>query len=395
MKPLDGVLVLALEQAVAVPYASRLLADLGARVIKVERPGRGDFARDYDSACGEVSSYFAWVNVGKESVCLDLKTAAGRRAVDELVRRADVVLCNLSPAAARRLGLDADTLRAARPELVVGELSGYGEDGPYRERKAFDALVQSEAGLIDLTGEGEVSARAGISVADIAGGVQLHAAVLAALLARQRTGEGATLRLSLLDALAEWMHQPLLYAAGTGQVPARNGAHHPTIAPYGPFRCGDGGTVHLAVQNDPQWQRLCAEVLGMPELAADPRFGTVADRVRRREDLHQHLQSHFDTLTADALLVALDEADVPAARTRRVLDLLSHPQTVDRDRLREVPVPGGVAPMLRPPVDAWQWSAAPVPALGEHTAPVLRWLGFSEAEIAEAGLSTGGDLSTS
>lgn len=383
MKPLDGVLVVALEQAVAVPYASRLLADLGARVIKIERPGQGDFARDYDTACGEVSSYFAWVNVGKESVCLDIKRPGGRKALDALIERADVVLCNLSPSAARRLGVDADSLRATRPSLVVGELSGYGDEGPYRERKAFDALVQSEAGLIDLTGDGDVSARAGISVADIAGGVQLHAAVLAALLGRGRTGEGATLRLSLLDALAEWMHQPMLYAAGTGQVPARHGAHHPTIAPYGPFRCGDGGTVHLAVQNEPQWQRLCADVLGRPALATDPRFGTVSDRVRRRDELHVELQEAFDAMTADDLLAALDAADVPAARTRRVLELLSHPQTVSRDRVCSVQVPGGSVSMLRPPVDAWEWSSGAVPALGAHTDPVLRWLGFTDSEVAE------------
>ncbi|MBV9844084.1 MAG: CoA transferase [Kutzneria sp.] len=383
MSPLDGVLVVAIEQAVAVPYASRLLADLGARVIKVERPGRGDFARDYDTACGRVSSYFAWVNGGKESLCLDLKRPSGRRALGALIGRADVVLCNLSPPAARRLGLDAETLRATRPALVVGELSGYGEGGPYGGRKAFDALIQSEVGLIDLTGDGKVSARAGISIADIAAGVQLHAAVLAALLCRQRTGQGATLRLSLLDALAEWMHQPLLYAAGTGQVPARHGAHHPTIAPYGPFGCADGGTVHLAVQNEGQWRRLCSEVLGRAEIAEDRRFATVADRVAHREELHSELRACFKGMSADDLLAALDAADVPAARTRRVIDLVSHPQLVARDRIRTVPVPGGSVAMLRPPVDTWPTPTPTVPAVGKHTESVLRWLGFGPAEIAE------------
>ncbi|EWC61938.1 L-carnitine dehydratase/bile acid-inducible protein F [Actinokineospora spheciospongiae] len=384
MRPLEGVLVVSLEQAVAVPYATRLLADLGARVIKVERPGAGDFARQYDTSCGEVSSYFAWTNVGKESVALDLKDPAGARVVAELVARADVVTCNLSPGAARRLGLDADTLRAAHPSLVVAELSSYGEGGPYGDRKAFDALIQSEAGLVALTGDGDSVARAGISVADIAGGVQLQAAVLAALVRRGRTGEGATLRLTLMEALAEWMHQPALYAHGTGREPSRHGAHHPTIAPYGPFPCRDGA-VHLAVQNDGQWRRLCGAVVGRPELAEDPRFRTVADRVARRPELHAELQPSFDTVAADDLLARLDAADVPAARTRGIGELTAHPQLTARDRWTTVPVPGGEVPMLRPPVDSdgWTWSAAAVPSLGEHTEPVLTWLGYTAADIAD------------
>ncbi|MCK2241170.1 MULTISPECIES: CaiB/BaiF CoA-transferase family protein [unclassified Crossiella] len=383
MQPLEGTTVLAIEQAVAVPYATRLLADLGARVIKIERPGTGDFARGYDTACGPVSSYFAWVNLGKESLTLDLKHPDGRAVLDRLLDRVDVVLCNLSPAAARRLDLDADTLRAHRPGLIAGELSGYGEEGPYATRKAYDALIQSEAGLIELTGEGEVTGRAGISVADIAAGVQLHAAVLAALLRQARTGEGATLRLTLLEALAEWMHQPMLYATGTGVVPPRTGAHHASIAPYGPFRCGDGDSVHLAVQNEGQWRRLCA-VTGQPGLAADPRFGTVADRVARRAELHAELQPAFDRTTAADLLAALDAADVPAARTRTVLDLAEHPQLAVRDRWAQVPVPGGTAVrMLRPPVDdsGSAWAPAPVPDLGQHNDLVLDWLGYHPEEI--------------
>ncbi|WP_433269667.1 CaiB/BaiF CoA transferase family protein [Actinosynnema sp. CS-041913] len=379
MRPLDGVLVVSLEQAVAVPYAARLLADLGARVVKVERPDGGDFARHYDHACGEVSSYFAWTNVGKESLTLDLKNPAGREVLDRLISRADVVLCNLSPGAARRIGVDADTLRAEHPTLVVGELSGYGDSGPYAGRKAFDALVQSEAGLVELTGEGDVTARAGISVADIAAGVQLHSAVLAALLHRARTGEGATLRLSLFEAMAEWMHQPMLYAAGTGAAAPRTGAHHPSIAPYGPFPCRDG-SVHLAVQNDPQWRRLCT-VLGRPELADDPRFGTVSSRVGHRPALHAELD--FTDWTAADLLDALDRADVPAARTRSVADLPDHPQLADRDRWTTVPVPGGETAMLRPPVDstAWKWAPGAVPRHGQHTDHVLSTLGYGPDEI--------------
>lgn len=383
-QPLDGVVVVSFEHAVAVPYAARLLADDGARVIKVERPDGGDFARHYDRSCGSVSSYFAWVNGGKESVTVDLKHDAGREIARRLVDRADVVLCNLSPGAAGRLGLDADTLRGARPELIVGELSSYGREGPYATRKAFDALVQSEAGLVSLTGDGDVVARAGISIADIAGGTQLHAAVLAALLHRERTGRGATVRLALLDALAEWMHQPLLYALGTGAAPPRTGAHHASIAPYGPFRCGDGAAVHIAVQNEPQWRRLCALVLGRPSLAEDPRFRGNPARVAHRAELHAILDAAFGSMTAAELLAAADAADVPAGQTRDLFEVADHPQLAARDRWVRLPVPDGApVPFLRPPVDStsWSWSPAAVPALGEHTDAVLGWLGYPPSEI--------------
>ncbi|USX48600.1 CaiB/BaiF CoA-transferase family protein [Lentzea sp. HUAS12] len=366
MRPLDGVVVVSLEQAVAVPYATRLLADLGARVVKVERPGTGDFARHYDSACGEVSSYFAWTNAGKESVTLDITHPDGREVLERLVARADVLLCNLSPRVWSRLALDLP------PSLVVGEMSGYGWDGPYADRKAFDALVQSEAGLVSLTGEGDVVARAGISVADIAAGVQLQAAVLAALLQRGRTGEGARLRLSLFEAMAEWMHQPMLYAAGTGASAPRSGAHHPSIAPYGPVACADGA-VHLAVQNDGQWQRLC----GLIGLAPEERFATVASRVEHRAELQELLEQAFSGLTAAELLTTLDGADVPAALTRPITDLSTHPQL---DTWVDVRVPGGTARMLPPPVAGFEWSPGAVPALGEHTDAVLTWLGYSSEE---------------
>lgn len=368
MRPLDGVVVVSLEQAVAVPYATRLLADLGARVVKVERPGTGDFARHYDSSCGEVSSYFAWTNAGKESVTLDITHPDGREVLDRLVARADVLLCNLSPRVWSRLALELP------PSLVVGELSGYGWDGPYADRKAFDALVQSEAGLVSLTGEGDVVARAGISVADIAAGVQLQAAVLAALLQRGRTGEGVRLRLSLFEAMAEWMHQPMLYAAGTGAAAPRSGAHHPSIAPYGPVACADGA-VHLAVQNDGQWQRLC-DLIG---LAPQERFATVASRVEHRAELQKLLEQAFSDLTAAKLLGTLDGADVPAALTRSITELPTHPQL---DTWVDVRVPGGTARMLPPPVAGFEWSPGAVPALGEHTDDVLTWLGYSREELS-------------
>ncbi|MGI5502124.1 CaiB/BaiF CoA transferase family protein [Lentzea sp. CA-135723] len=368
MRPLDGVVVVSLEQAVAVPYATRLLADLGARVIKIERPGVGDFARHYDSACGEVSSYFAWTNVGKESVSLDINHPDGREVLVRLVERADVLLCNLSPRVWARLALDLP------PSLIVGELSGYGWDGPYVDRKAFDALVQSEAGLVALTGEGDVMARAGISVADIAAGVQLQSAVLAALLQRGRTGEGARLRLSLFAAMAEWMHQPMLYAAGTGAAAPRSGAHHPSIAPYGPVACADG-SVHLAVQNDGQWQRLC----GLIGLGAEERFATVTSRVEHRSELQKLLETAFSGLTAAELLTALDGVDVPCAVTRPVTDLAGHPQL---DTWVDVRVPGGTARMLAPPVAGFEWSAGAVPSLGQHNDDVLTWLGYSSEELS-------------
>ncbi|MDX8149740.1 CaiB/BaiF CoA-transferase family protein [Lentzea sp. BCCO 10_0061] len=368
MRPLDGVVVVSLEQAVAVPYATRLLADLGARVVKIERPGAGDFARHYDSSCGEVSSYFAWTNVGKESVSLDIFHPDGREVLERLVARADVLLCNLSPRVWERLALELPAT------LIVGELSGYGWDGPYADRKAFDALVQSEAGLVSLTGEGDVMARAGISVADIAAGVQLQAAVLAALLRQGRTGEGARLRLSLFAAMAEWMHQPMLYAAGTGAAAPRSGAHHPSIAPYGPVACADGA-VHLAVQNDGQWQRLC-DLIG---LAPEERFATVASRVEHRAALQKLLEQAFSGLTAAELLTTLDAADVPAALTRPITDLPTHPQL---DTWVDVRVPGGTARMLPPPVAGFEWTPGAVPALGEHNQDVLTWLGYSSEELS-------------
>lgn len=377
--------VVTFDHAVSVPYAGRLLADLGADVVKVERPG-GDFARYYDTACGEVSSYFAWINRGKRSVVLDLKSPAGLAAAHRLVDTADVVLANLGPGATARLGLDGDALRSRRPSLVTCELTGYGEGGPSSGRKAYDLLMQSEAGLLELTGDGPVTARAGISVADIAAGVQVHAAVLAALLHRERTGEGATLRISLLEALTEWMHQPMLYALGTAAPPPRTGGRHPSIAPYGPFPCGDGISVHLAVQNEREWARLCAVVLGHAPLAVDPRFTTVRDRVANRDALHAEIDRSLGAVTAERAGELLDEAGIAWTRVGIVTDLPSHPQLLARGRWHPVPVPGGApVPMADPPVDSSAWPArgGAVPALGAHTREVLGELGYAGAELAE------------
>ncbi|GAA2860329.1 CaiB/BaiF CoA-transferase family protein [Pseudonocardia halophobica] len=382
--PLTGIRVVSFDHAVSVPYAGRLLADLGADVVKVERPGGGDFARGYDAACGDVSSYFAWINRGKRSVVLDLKSADGLAAAHRLVDTADVVLANLGPGATARLGLDGDSLRGRRPSLITCELSGYGEGGPAAGRKAYDALIQSEAGLLELTGDGDVTARAGISVADIAAGVQVQSAVLAALFHRERTGEGATLRISLLEALTEWMHQPMLYALGTGRAPARSGGHHPSIAPYGPFPCADGA-VHLAVQNEREWLRLCTTVLGDPAVAVDERFASVRARVEHRDALHDLLHARFAGLTQERLGALLDEADIAWSAVGHVAELPRHPQLVARARFVGVPVPGGEAvPMAVPPVDSSAWPPpldAEVPALGAHTAEVLAELGYTPEEI--------------
>jgi crotonobetainyl-CoA:carnitine CoA-transferase CaiB-like acyl-CoA transferase len=382
--PLSGIRIVTFDHAVSVPYAGRLLADLGADVVKVERPD-GDFARYYDGACGEVSSYFAWINRGKRSVVLDLKTPPGLAAAHRLVDTADVVLANLGPGATARLGLDGDTLRRRRPELVTCELTGYGDGGPASGRKAYDALMQSETGLLELTGDGPVTARVGISVADIAAGVQVHAAVLAALLHRERTGEGATLRISLLEALTEWMHQPMLYALGTGTPPPRTGGHHPSIAPYGPFPCGDGVSVHLAVQNEREWARLCAVVLGDAELAADPRFATVRERVRNRDALHTEIDRRLGAIPAERAGELLDEAGIAWTVVGLVADLPRHPQLLARDRWRPIPVPGGdPVPMTVPPVDSSAWPPPldhAVPTLGAHTREVLAELGYTGVEL--------------
>ncbi|WP_181779617.1 CaiB/BaiF CoA transferase family protein [Pseudonocardia pini] len=383
--PLTGIRVVSFDHAVSVPYAGRLLADLGADVVKVERPGGGDFARGYDAACGEVSSYFAWINRGKRSVVLDLKSAEGLEAAHKLVDTADVMLANLAPGATARLGLDGDALRGRRPELITCELTGYGEGGPSAGRKAYDALIQSETGLLEITGDGPVTARTGISTADIAAGVQVHAAVLAALFHRERTGEGATLKLTLLEALAEWMHQPMLYTLGTGRTPARSGGHHASIAPYGPFACADGA-VHLAVQNQREWLRLCTTVLDDETIAVDERFATIPARLEHREELHSLLHEVFASLTQDRLGALLDEADIAWSVVGRVGELPQHPQLVARERFVPVAVPGGTTvPMAVPPVDSSAWPPPPdaaVPALGANTREVLEELGYSPAEIA-------------
>ncbi|GGP35314.1 CaiB/BaiF CoA transferase family protein [Streptomyces abikoensis] len=378
--PLRGITVVALEQAVAVPFATRQLADLGARVIKVERPGRGDFARDYDRRVKGLSAYFVWVNRGKESVVLDLKDATDRALLDRLLAHADVFVQNLGPGAAERLGLAPGPLRARHPRLITCDVSGYGTSGPYRDRKAYDLLVQCEAGLVSLTGTPDSVARPGISVADIAGGMYTFTGILTALYERERTGEGSALSLSLFDALAEWMGQPY-YAEAYGGTPlTRTGARHPSISPYGHYGCGDGGQVFLSVQNDREWRALCERVLRRPELADDPRFADNPLRHTHDGQLTAVIEECFAGHTAEGVLALLDAAGIAAARLRTVAEFAAHPQLAARDRWREFGSPAGPLRGLLPPVTVAGREAVmgAVPALGEHTAAIRAEFGEPE-----------------
>jgi itaconate CoA-transferase len=378
--------VVALEQAVAAPLASRQLADLGARVLKIERPGGGDFARGYDEEVRGLSSHFVWLNRSKESVALDLKQPAARRAVERLLDRADVLLHNLGPGAVERLGLDSETVRAGRPRLITCEVSGYGTSGPYADRKAYDLLIQAEAGLLSVTGTPAEPAKAGIPVADIAAGSYAFSGILAALYERERTGVGQVVRVSLFDALAEWMGFPWYYGSYGGTTPARNGAAHAAIVPYGPFPTGDGEQVVLAVQNDREWRRFCAVVLGDEALADDERFSTASRRLRHRDQVHDRVHRRLQDLTAAGLQELLDRAGVAHARMTDASSLGRHPVLQDRGRLREVDSPVGVLQAIEPPLTGPDRPAAmgPVPALGEHGAAVLRWAGLTDEEARAA-----------
>jgi itaconate CoA-transferase len=378
--PLTGVTVVSVEQAVAAPFATRQLADLGARVIKVERPGSGDFARHYDTTVKGLASYFVWLNRGKQSLSLNLGSAAGRSVLDRLIDRADVFIQNLAPGATARMGLSAEVLRVRDQRLIVCDVSGYAPDGPFGDRRAYDLLIQCETGLLSVTGTQDAPAKAGISVADIAGGMYAFSSILAALYARERTGAGAALQVSLFESLTEWMAQPMYYAMYTGVPPARTGTSHATIAPYGTFRTGGGGTVQLGVQNDREWRRLCEQVLGRPELADDPRFATNAARVAARADLNREIEAALGAHSPDEALALLDAAQIANARLNTVGDLLAHPQL--EHRWAEVESPAGPIRTLPSPVSTGTEPAfGPIPAVGEHTGAILAELGLTEAEV--------------
>ncbi|CAN5276297.1 CaiB/BaiF CoA-transferase family protein [soil metagenome] len=368
-RPLDGMTVVSLEQAVAAPFATRQLADLGARVIKIERDA-GDFARGYDTSVNGLASYFVWLNRSKESMVLDLKSADDLDALKELVRTADIVVQNLAPGAVERLGIGPDDALALNPALIYASISGYGSTGPYRSKKAYDLLIQCEAGLLSVTGTPETASKVGISIADIAAGMYAYSGILAAVIQRGRTGRGQKLEISMLEALAEWMSQPQLYAAYGGTAPARTGASHASIAPYGPFACSDG-TVFLAVQNEREWRRFCATVVGDDALADDARFVTNTLRVANRPALLAAIEPVLSPLTRDEVVRRLDEAEIANAALRDMGGLTGHPQLEARDRWRQIDTPNGEARVLLPPVTAeWQPVMGAVPALGADTARI-------------------------
>jgi itaconate CoA-transferase len=383
MLPLNGMTVVAIEQAVAAPFASRHLADLGARIIKIERPGVGDFARGYDRTVKGMASHFVWLNRSKESLTLDLKQPAAADVLRRLLERADVFLHNLAPGAIARLGFGADAVRGRQPRLVVCEISGYGSSGPYRDKKAYDLLVQSEAGLLSITGTPDAPSKVGVSIADIAAGMYGFSAVLAALLRRERTGEGASLEVSLFDALAEWMGYPAYFTAYGGTAPARTGARHAAIAPYGPYPAGDGGVVYLGLQNEREWTRFCELVLEQPALAADERFASNSARVAHREAMDASIAAAFAPLTAAAVVRRLDAADIACARMNGMADFLEHPQLVSRDRWRSVDSPVGPLRALVPPFtfEGDETPMGPIPAVGAHTDAILKDLGYDESTI--------------
>ncbi len=384
MRPLQGITVVALEQAVAAPFATRQLADLGARVIKVERPGEGDFARQYDRTVKGLSSHFVWLNRSKESLTLDLKHDRAKTILWELIERADVFIQNLAPGAAARLGFGAETLRPRHQRLIVCNVSGYGPDGPYRDKKTYDLLVQAEAGLLAITGIGDQPANCGIPVADIAAGMYAYSGILAALFLRERSGQGTVLDVSLMDALAEWMGYPAYYTGYGGKAPARAGASHAAIAPYGPFATGDGKVVLLSIQNEREWAAFCEIVLEQPELATDPLFCGSSERVHNRGELHRRIDAVFQALAAEAVTDRLERAKIANARMRTVEEFLEHPQLAARHRWGEIDSPVGRLRALRPPVDfaGVEPVLGPVPEVGQHSETILGELGYDAAQVA-------------
>ena len=383
MLPLEGITVVALEQAVAAPFATRQLADLGARVIKIERPEVGDFARGYDTTVNGLASHFVWLNRSKESLTLNLKEEGAKDVLNRLLARADVFVHNLAPGATERLGFGADRLREENPRLIVCGISGYGSTGPYRDKKAYDLLVQCEAGLVSITGTEDTPSKVGISAADIAAGMYTYTGILTALFQRERTGEGAALEVSLLEALGEWMGFPAYFTAYGGSQPPRTGASHAAIAPYGPFEAGDGKVVFLGLQNEREWVKFCEAVLERPELAADPRFDSNSARVENGEDLDEAIEGAFKDLASEEVIARLDEARIANARMRTVGEFLDHPQLEARDRWREVGSPAGPLRALVPPVtmQGVEGVMNPIPEVGEHTDAILEELGFDPGRV--------------
>ena len=382
--PLEGITVVSLEQAVAAPFATRQLADMGARVIKVERPGVGDFARSYDAVVEGLSSHFVWINRSKESIALNLKQEAARKVLNSLLENADVFVQNLAPGATGRLGFGTEALRERHPDLIVCDVSGYGASGPYRDKKAYDLLVQCEAALVSVTGTQETPSKAGIAVADIAAGMYAYSGILAALFRRERTGEGAAIEVSLFEALAEWMGFPAYYAMYGEKEPPRSGASHASIAPYGPFACAGDEVVFFGIQNEREWEKFCEVVLEQPELAGDERFSSNSDRLDNKDSLNGEIERIFGSLSAEEVIEKLEEAGIANARLRSVREFLDHPQLRARGRWREVDSPSGPLHALLPPglpTDT-EPVMAPIPKVGEHTAAILAELGYDADVLA-------------
>lgn len=380
-QPLQGITVVSLEQAIAAPFCTRQLADLGARVIKIERPGAGDFARAYDGRVRGLSSHFVWTNRSKESVTLDVKHAQAAPVLEALLARADVLVQNLAPGAAARLGLDYEELRARFPRLIVCDISGYGADGPYRDKKAYDLLVQSESGFVSVTGTPEEGVKAGASVADIAAGMYAYSNILAALIERGQTGCGKRIDISMLESMAEWMGFPLYYAFDGAEPPARAGAAHATIYPYGPFPTGDGKTVMLGLQNEREWNTFCQRVLEEPALATHPDYADNTLRSANRAALRARIVQTFAALSAEQVTARLEAAGIANARVNTMADVWTHPQLAARARWRQVDTPAGPVPALLPP-GVQDARMDPVPAVGEHTDAVLAELGLTPAQVA-------------
>jgi itaconate CoA-transferase len=385
--PLEGVTVVSLEQAIAAPFCTRQLADLGARVIKVERPGNGDFARDYDRRVNGLCSHFVWVNRSKESLALNLKNTKDLAVLKQLLGRVDVLLQNLAPGAADRLGLSYDPLSKINPKLIVCDISGYGSNGPYRDKKAYDLLIQSEAGFLSVTGTKDQPAKAGNSIADIAAGMYAYSNILAALIQRSKTGRGCRLDISMLESMVEWMGFPLYYSYNGAPAPARAGASHASIYPYGPFETGDGRSVMLGIQNEREWSMFCEKVLEKPELAADARFAGTAQRSLNRDALKTIIVQVFSAFTADEIVRRLDGAGIANASVNDMQGVWNHPQLQARDRWTEVETPVGPIRTLLPPGMPAEFNPriGPIPRVGEHNESILAELGVSLDRKANQG----------
>lgn len=383
LRPLDGITVVSLEHAIAAPFCTRQLADLGARVIKVERPGVGDFARGYDERVNGMSSHFVWTNRSKESLTLDLKHPDAERILAELLARADVLVQNLAPGAAARLGLSYENLQQKFPRLIVCDISGYGQGGPYQNKKAYDLLIQSESGFLSVTGDSEHPAKAGCSISDIAAGMYAYSSILSALLLRERTGQGSRIDVSMLESMVEWMGFPMYYAFDGAAPPPRAGAAHATIYPYGPFPVGDGTEVMLGLQNEREWAAFCSTVLQQPQLATDNRFSSNSLRVQNKEALRVLIVDVFASLSRQQVIDRLEQAAIANASVNTMSDVWQHPQLASRSRWAQVDSPVGVLPALLPPASNthFQHRMDRIPQLGQDSAHILAELGYSQEQI--------------